>query len=165
MIAIGFPELKDFTSQLFVQGTFHEFSVYEASFITGCSYMIDGHRNTEYYSPEENQNKSDAYITWEELKPICFSIIRGKRLPLQFKIVLRAPEALTHRLLLSADTNLTSQQVETMHLIIQYRDGAISCTTGTALNFFTLDKTIDQLWDRYVLQFLEMHQLEYRFLT
>lgn len=162
MIAIRLPELKHFTSQLFIQDTFHSFLVYEASFVTGCSYLIDGHRNAEYYGPEEES--AEEYIGWNELRPTCFQIIRGTRLPLQFKLVLRAPAKLLDELLSCADTGISPEQIEALHFIIHYRDGGITCTTGTSLKFFTLDKSLDKIWDCYLLQFLDAHGIEYQYL-
>ena len=163
MIAIRLPSLRRFTSQLFVQDTFHPFLVYEASFITGCSFTVDGTRNAEYYGPDAEQNP-EPYIFWEELRPTCYQIIRGTRLPLQFKLVFRAPQKLTAHLLQNAETTLTPEQVEALHFIVQYRNGGITCTTGTSLKLFTMDKTVDKLWDRWILQFLEQHQIENQYL-
>ena len=162
MIAIRLPELKPFTAQLFLQNTFHPFLVCEASFQTGCGYVIDGKRNAEYYGPDDALE--EAYVSWEELRPVCFQIIRGSRLPLQFKIVLRTPKAFPEKLAASAGADFSPEQVEAFHLIIQYRDGKITCTTGTSFALFTLDKTADQLWDRYVLQFLDRHKIAYAYL-
>ena len=130
------------------------YTLYEGTVVTGCTYEIDGHRNTEYYNQEEEFPK-EAFLLWGEIRPICFQMIKGKRLPLQFKFVLRAPETLVEQILSQADTGIAPEQVQALHLIVQYRSGELTVTTGTALTFFTLDKTLEQLWDRYVGQFFE----------
>jgi hypothetical protein len=33
------------------------------------------------------------------------------------------------------------------------------CITGTSLNFFTMDKTLDLEWDKAVKQFLQSHEI------
>ena len=41
-----------------------------------------------------------------------------------------------------------------MYLNIRYEDGALYCITGLSLGFFTLDKTLEDLWDRSAEEFL-----------
>ena len=159
MIALKFPNQKQFTQALFLQPMFDAYTLYEGTVVTGCTYEIDGHRNTDYYNQEDDAPQGD-FLRWEEIRPICFQMIKGKRLPLQFKFVLRAPEALVEHILTQADTGIAPEQVQALHLIIQYRSGELTVTTGTALSFFTLDKTMEQLWDRYVGLFFEKQQFE-----
>ena len=160
MIALKFPNQKQFTQALFLQPMFDAYTLYEGSVVTGCTYEIDGHRNAEYYMSDEEEAPQGTYLRWEEIRPSCFQMIKGKRLPLQFKFVLRAPETLVEQLLASTETGITADQVQALHLIVQYRSGELTVTTGTALSFFTLDKTLEQLWDRYVGQFFEKQQFE-----
>lgn len=45
-------------------------------------------------------------------------------------------------------------QIQGMYLNIRYEDGALYCITGLSLGFFTLDKTLEDLWDRSAEEFL-----------
>ncbi len=40
-----------------------------------------------------------------------------------------------------------------MYLNIRYENGELYCVTGTSVNFFTLDKSLDEEWDEAVKQF------------
>ena len=45
------------------------------------------------------------------------------------------------------------EQVSGMYLNIRYENGELYCVTGTSVNFFTLDKSLDEEWDEAVKQF------------
>ena len=44
---------------------------------------------------------------------------------------------------------------------IRYEDGELFCVTGTSVNFFTLDKSLETEWDEAVKGFLKEHQIPY----
>lgn len=155
MIAVRIPDLRTITSLLFAQNTFDRFPLYEASFLTRCSFSIDGYRNAEFFTEEENAAAAEEYTLWQELKPLAYSIIKGKRLPLRFKVVLRAPKDVIRKLLAKSDTAFVEEQVESLHMIFTYKAGELVCTTGSSFRVFTMDRSLDKLWDAWVLRFLD----------
>ena len=88
MTALQIEEQKAFTENLFIGELFDRFLVREASFVTYNSFLIDGRVRQGYYSEEELElQKIEEFSAWKVLKPFCYSLIRGKRLPESFRIV------------------------------------------------------------------------------
>ena len=88
MVALKIEEQKAFTSGLFLGEVFDRFLVREANVVTFNSFIIDGRVRHGYYSDEElEENQIEEFSAWKVIKPICFSLIRGKRLPESFRIV------------------------------------------------------------------------------
>ena len=54
---------------------------------------------------------------------------------------------------------IEGSQIQGLYLNIRYDDGKMYCITGTSLNFFTMDKTLDLEWDKAVKQFLQSHEI------
>ena len=46
-----------------------------------------------------------------------------------------------------------ADQVGGMYLNIRYENGELYCVTGTSVNFFTLDKSLDMEWDEAMKEF------------
>ena len=49
-------------------------------------------------------------------------------------------------------------------LNIRFENGKLSCTTGTSLKLFTLDKSLDQAWDRMVQKFFLQQNISFTLL-
>jgi len=151
MLALRILDLKDFTGKLFLGDVFHHFSFVEASFTTFITYTLDGTIQKEFYDNETRPEH--PYCYWEEVRPLCYSIIRGKRTPLHFKIVFQlAPENL-EKLLSRSGLSLRSEDFFGLYLNCQFDGEHLLCTTGTSLKIFTLDKSLDHLWDDMVKRF------------
>ena len=89
-------------NKLLLQDTFDRFLVSEASVTTFATFAIDGQLHPEFYDPEtpEGQKaKGRRQVTWQEIRPFCYSVIRGRRTPLAFKFVFQLPESETALLL------------------------------------------------------------------
>ncbi len=48
-----------------------------------------------------------------------------------------------------------------MYLNIRYETGELYCVTGTSLNFFTMDKSLEIEWDETVKLFFKEHHIPY----
>ena len=44
---------------------------------------------------------------------------------------------------------------------IRYQNQLLSLTTGISYNIFSVDKTLDNEWDRLVRQFLKKHEIAF----
>ena len=90
MISLHFPDLRLTANRLFTGEDFDAFLVSEMSLSTLCTFQIDGHIPADYYTQEEQEALPDAKLTaWKQLRPLVCQLIRGRRLPAQFKIVFR----------------------------------------------------------------------------
>ena len=100
MTAFEISELKDFTSKLFIQNTFDAFLVSQASFTTSISITLDGSLHKDYFTDAEWEEMPQHDLArWSLLKPLCFQIIKGSRLPEQFRIVFVLSRAASETLL------------------------------------------------------------------
>lgn len=95
MIALQIVDLKDFMSKLLISSTFDSFWLCEASVTTFATFTIDGTLHTDFYDTQEAQllqTQKQTYSLWRDIKPFCFSMMKGKKTPLHFKIVFRLSE-------------------------------------------------------------------------
>src|SRR5574344_1330903 len=90
MQALQITSLKPFMNALLAGDLFDIFLLEEALIATAATYTIDGRINKDFYTTEEWNDKQlhpHEFVAWQEMKPICFNLIKGKRTPLQFKFV------------------------------------------------------------------------------
>lgn len=162
MVALKIDDMRQFTSQLFVKETFDNFLVKDARIVTFNSFSIDGRVRQGYYTEEETEeNKIEEYSQWKAIRPVCFSLIKGKRLPESFHIVLKLPPENVRHILTPLGGAVREENVEGLYLNIKYEKRELVCVTGLSLNYFTLDKTLDGEWDRTVKQFFKSKGIEY----
>ncbi len=160
MIALKAEDVKSFTTRLFVREDFDAFLVKEVNITTYNSFSIDGHVKQGYYTEEEQEeNQIEEFSSWKTLRPFCFSLIKGKKLPGSFRIVLQLPKAGTEKFAARTGVGIDGSQIVGLYLNIRYDNGEMYCITGTSLKFFTMDKTLDLEWDKAVRQFLQSHEI------
>lgn len=156
MVALKIEDQKTFTAGLFIGTMFDRFLVREANVITFNSFTVDGRVRKGYYSDEElEKGQIEEYSAWEVLKPFCFSLIKGNRLPESFRIVFFLSPSGKERFVTERVSGLSAEQVGGLYLNIQYENGVMSCVTGTAFHVFTMDKSLEREWDESVKQFFK----------
>ncbi len=158
MVALQIEEQKAFTSGLFLGEVFDRFLVREVNIVTFNSFTIDGRVRHGYYSDEELEEKQiEEFSAWKVLKPFCFSLIKGKRLPESFRIVFMLSPDGKEKFVESRIPGMNPDAVGGLYLNIQYDNNEMTIVTGTSMNIFTMDKTLDREWDESVKQFLKKH--------
>lgn len=155
MILIEIDNTKAFTSHLFIKETFDKFCVSDVSITTFAEFNIDGRLKKSFYSSEEQELlTNDTFAKWSDIKPICFNIIKGDKSPLKFRITLHLAQNSICKFLENNHSNFSATDVNSLSLNVRFENKKITCTTGTSLNQFTLDKSIDEIWDNYIYQSL-----------
>lgn len=163
MIQLIIEDVKKLTDLLFVQETFDRFLMSEAHFVTGITIDLDGTMNSEYYDTDELSSLPDQHtVTWGAMKKLCFQIIKGRKLPRRFRIVLKLAEADISPWLVKNRLNTASDAVNGLFITFRYENQKLTCTTGTALSVFSLDKTLDQAWDRQLIKFFKAIEVPYQ---
>ena len=161
MIAIQMDHIKEFMNKLLLTPVFDDFLVSEGSITTFTTFTVDGQLHREFYDSDE-QPVSDPdtdQVTWGMIRSFCLQIFRGKRLPLSFRFVFQLPAAKTVSLLEDNDLPLAPEDIFGLFLNIQYRNNTLMLTTGSSLRVFSLDKSLDQAWDRSLQEFLAVNDL------
>lgn len=162
MLALKITDQKDFTNKLFLGDTFDHFWLNQAEITTSNLFTIDGRLQADFFDNDEQEFLNSSHRTcslWKEVKPICYSIIRGKRAPLSFKIVLQFSPNKVAALLQNSPLPFSPDQVTGLYLNLQYKNKTLLCTTGTSLKTFLPGKELDHLWEQYVMEFFSHNEI------
>lgn len=162
MKSLQVTDLKQATSHLFIKDSFDYFLVLEASITTFSTVEIDGHLHKDYFSSEElEQLRDDTYCNWSMIRPICYQLIKGQRLPRSFKIVLSLSEDNINNFLKQYHLEEKRSDIKGLYLNIKYEKEVLQVISGTSLHVFTMDKTIEQAWDDMVKKILKHHEIAF----
>ena len=98
---------------------------------------------------------------WKELREFCLSLIKGKRTPLGFHFVLSMSAPNIARLLEQEHLSFAPADVQGLYLNFKYDGTKLSCTTGTSMNLFTLDKSLEQAWDKMAQRIFAKYEIPF----
>lgn len=158
MLAIHILDIKDFMNKLLIGNSFDFFETSEVSITTFNTFSIEGRYHNDFFDTEQRdqlKEKRCSYSPWSDLKPYCYSIIRGKRTPLQFKIIFQFPYEYCISLFEQNHCPISPELLGGLFLNLQYKNKELHCTTGISFRNFIADSTVQHLWDTYVLNFLK----------
>ncbi len=164
MITLQITSVKNFMNHILNQTTFDYFLLEEAVIKTYNTFLIDGHIQKDFYSLEEQNDYNlcpYSFSQWADIKKICFDLLKGKRLPISFKIILHLCPDIMQSLLSQETLPYDNSLVSALVLKIHYEKGHLTVTTGISYHSFVLDKQADSIWDNYFLDFLNTHEIEY----
>lgn len=166
MIAFGIKVTKNIMNSLLRSEQFDFFLVEEAVITTFNTFHIDGHLVKDFYSGEEleeleNSQKSTVFSCWGDIRPVCFQLIKGKKTPVSFKVVLHAAPQLIEKIAANPECGVAANLIRSLVLNIRYDNGKVTCITGSAFTTFVMDKSVDRLWDAYVRQLLSELNLDF----
>lgn len=146
MTALHIADIKGFMNLLFTAEAFDRFQFVEGEISTAIDYKLSGRVNFNFYSEEElEQLKSEEYQEWGATKPIITQMIKGKRLPVSMKFVLKK----------AGKGDLTYL------LNIRYENNNLVIITGVSRSVFTMDKSGEKEWDDNVKAFLNRNGVNY----
>ena len=151
MTSIPITDVKTFMSNLLVKSSFDTFLLEEASITTFNTFNIDGHIIKDFYSDEEYDSLPSKTLSyWSNIKPICYELIKGTKTPLRFKIILKASNPLVEKLISEYELTFNVNDISGLYINIRYEAGSLNIITATSMNTFTLDKSLEQAWDKYI---------------
>ncbi len=162
MIALSLPEVKECMSKLLLSETFDPFYFIEGEIVTFNTFTLDGFLKKEFFDTEDTPDRE--YALWKDVREFCFSVIKGKRTPLSFKFVLRLSDSNIEKLLLQQELDFKPQNVRGLYINLKYDGQKLQCITGTAMNLFTMDKSLEQAWDKMVQKFFSQKEIKYEVL-
>ena len=138
---------KTCMAHLLLKETFDQFSFIEGEITTFNKFTLDGFLQKDFF--DDAPKRSHSY--WKEVRELCFAIIRGRRTPLNFKIVLSlAPENFAAFLEKHQIGACRAEDIHGLYLNFHYDGTTLQCITGTSMHTFTMDKTLEREWDAYV---------------
>lgn len=149
---------KNCMQHLLLKPTFDSFSLIEGEITTYNTFRIDGYIHKKFY--EDAPLKE--YSSWGDLREFCFHIIRGKRTPLNFRFILSLPKEEFEAFLTDQEIpSLSRSDIQGLYLNFKYDGTNLQCITGTSLNIFTMDKTLENIWDNYARKFFLNQEIDF----
>ena len=104
---------------------------------------------------------SSRYTTWKNIRPFAFSIVKGSRVPKHLRITMVLPEIKTAEIIEKNSLDYEPETVNGLFLNIRYQDGSATMTTASSLSVFTLDRSLDEAFERYIFEFLSESGISY----
>lgn len=162
MIALALTEVKECMAKLLLSETFDPFYFIEGELVTFGTFTLDGYLKKEFFDKDEIPERD--YALWKDVRDYCFSLIKGKRTPLSFKFVLGLSNSNIEKLLVQQELSFKPQDVRGLYINLKYDGTKLQCVTGTAMNLFTMDKSLEQAWDKMVQKFFTQKEIKYEVL-
>lgn len=163
MISIIIDNQKDFTSRLLVKNDFDNLLFINGSIKTFADFSIDGKLNKDYYSSEEDIS-DNTYTAWSNYKNICYNMLKGTRKPLSFKFNFIIPSEIVDTFKKEYDLRLEEYFIKYLNLNIRFENGVLSVVTAITSNGFSLDKTAENLYDKFICNYFTNLNIEYKIL-
>lgn len=154
MISIKINDISNFMQSLLVNDVFDSFLLCDGEIHTSNTFSINGRINKDFYSSEELASVTEDFATWKNLKHICFEIIKGKKVPTKMKLVFAMPQSSFPKIIEDSTSPIVPENIGGLYIHILYENNAVEIITGTSLNIFTMDKTLDTYWDKMTVAFL-----------
>ena len=163
MIALQIADIRVFMKKLLLSETFDRFLLLEGSITTFNTFEIDGTFQKAYYSAEEQDQIGDRSLSlWSEVRPFCFELIKGKKTPLAVHFTFQLAPSNVIRLLAQTGIDLPPEQIRSLLMNLRYDGHTLTCTTGTSLAVFTLDKKLDHAWDDMVRKYFHQQEIPFQ---
>ena len=95
-----------------------------------------------------------GYLPYSVYRDTFFSFIKGDRTPVGMMLQLVLPREQVEQLISDAQCTIPSSDVESLSILIRFREGSLTITTGTSIGGFYPDRSLDRSLDAYVRGFL-----------
>ncbi len=164
MTAYTITERKHFMSRLLATDCFDSFLLREAVITTYNTFTINGRLEPDFFTAEEWEDASIRpyeLSCWSDIRPVCFSLIKGKKTPVSMKFVLHLKPEQAKRLIARSEGSIPEHYIQAFVVTIRYDEGRMTCTTGISFLDFLPDKTPEHLWDEAFGRFLIQKQIAF----
>ena len=164
MRSFQITETGTFMARLLSDQTFDSFLLREASLHTAWHWTIDGHLNESFFPKDvwaDPAQRPYEYARWEDVRPYCHGIIKGRTAPTGFTFVFQLKPEHMEAVFRKAQLPTLSETVGSLQLTIRYEGGWVQVLTGTSMKSFTLDKSADRLWDDTMQTFLAAKKIAF----
>lgn len=168
MVALEITEIGALIRQMLKENMFDHFLLQEAVIATACEHQIDGSITEGYYTEEEKTQMGLSgcrYLPFSFLRPVCFEIMKGKRKPVFFRFVFLLSPKNQESTILHSGCSYRPEDVSGMFLNLTYKNDRLTCTTGISYHIFSMDRSLEQEWDRLAAVFFRQHQIAARVIS
>ncbi|MCH5266342.1 MAG: hypothetical protein J1F02_10615 [Lachnospiraceae bacterium] len=143
MIVLKIENVKEFMSHLFAGEMFDRFHVNGCEVTTFVEIQTDGRCHSEWFDTDERVEDSTGLVTWQQLKTMIFSLIKGKKTPERLRI----------------DFCHYMNNGDMGSLRVQYEKEELLLYTGYMQKDFSMDKEKQREWDENCIHFLEKNKI------
>jgi hypothetical protein len=162
MIALKIVEVKPFMAKLLIQNMFDEFLLSEFTMNTFSRFQINGKLNKEYFNSSELEEIGErTYAKWKEVKPFALSIVKGNKTPLSFNITLMLTKKQINQVIQTSGVTMNPDIITGLYFHIKYENSTLHIITGTGLNIFIMDKSLENAWDEQVKEFIRKNEIPF----
>ena len=158
MIAINIKNVKSFMSALLLSDMFDNFYFIEGEITTFNTFRIDGFIKKDFFEKDEDLTE---YSKWSSVREFCYSIIKGKRTPLDFKIIFGLSPKNIEKLITKNELPIDPLSVQGLYMNIKYDGTTLNIITGTSFKSFTMDKSLEAAFDKMVLKFFTLKEIDF----
>mgnify|MGYP004623503065 CR=1 FL=1 len=144
-------------SHLLLKSTFDTFSLIEGEVTTFNRFQVDGRIHKDFF----DEAPKNEYSNWGEVRDFFFQVIRGKKTPLNFKFILSLAKDQFESFLSDHDLTYRPEEIQGLYLNFRYDGLVLQCITGTSMNTFTMDKSVEKAWDEYAQNFFAEQCLDF----
>lgn len=173
MTALQITSMKLFMSRLLASDTFDCFLLEEAVIGVASTFTIDGRINRDFFAGEASedaqtptssrpeQELSEEFRPWSELRGLCYDLIKGRRTPLFFRFTMHLMPEKAAALLAKENCDVDPSQIKALVLNIRYDGSRAILTTGTSFHTFVLSKEPDTIWDNALAKYLSAKDIPF----
>lgn len=160
MLSQIISDVKNCMKQLLLTDTFDAFEFTQGNITTYNTITINGQIHKEFYGSDYELSPFYGleYTPWEHIKPLFLGQIKGKYTPVSFKIVFRANKDLAQSVLSEVSPSV-ADNIKSLILNIKYDENGLIITTGISEISFSMDKTVEEIWDKRVREILIKNEI------
>ena len=150
MLTLPAGSIKVLMNKLLVQDTFDGFE------LRGCVIQSFARFDIEGAAPSAEtdaaQPAKTVYCKWHRLRPYIYNIIKGNERPRFLKIIFACPADIMEDRFADAGALF-------VNIILDKNIGHI--TTGVSTKVWSPDKSTENMWDKYVMNFFRENQINF----
>ncbi|MDD6194643.1 MAG: DUF5721 family protein [Lachnospiraceae bacterium] len=162
MVALRVLDIKKCMNYMLATGAFDAWEVAEIKITAKVSYVIDGHLTPDFLSPEEMDAENllpGGCVSFGNLRPLCFEMIKGKRTPHFFRFSFLCPREQMKEMITGEQLRISPEDIVNLTMNITFHQGELLVTTSCLERSFSLDKTLAHAWDSWVLDFFRKMEI------
>ncbi len=148
--------------------SFDQFLLETAQVRMSVVWTCDGHMNKAFFSNEEWEDpavRPYSLSTWKNIRPHIYELIRGKKAPSAFTFILQLKPEIGTQLLMRGNASSLTDAVNAFVLTVRFDNQGLTLRNGVSFSTFLPDRSADQIWDHYILDFLDRREISYDILV
>ena len=157
MISLKINDINNFMQKLLIGNAFDTFLLCEGEVDTSNTFSINGRINQKFYNADELEAIPDEFVYWRDIKHIFFEMIKGHKVPSKMKLVFALSKTKYSDILMKSQMAISESEIGGLYIHVMFEDNSPHIITGTSINTFTMDKTLDKYWDKTISNFLSEH--------